>query len=414
MNRENRYDLCIVGAGASGMVAAIRAKQDRPGLRVLLVDKNAQPGKKLRATGNGRCNLSHAAAADSARVLDFLGALGLAVRVLPSGLIYPYSESAQDVAELFAARMCELGCDLLTNTRVTVIEKNDRFAVYGERQSDSERKENKTLLCTAERVLIAAGGKAGPDFGTTGDGAKLASALGHTIVRQVPVLAPIECAKDDPAQLAGVRARGTVRLYKKGREIFAEDGEIQFTKFGLSGICVFNMTRLMRFGAGETMEDFEVGIDLFAGGSISAFLARGRDAAEQNASPEAAPALLRTVVKDRLARYVVQRAGLDEKCAAALSEDDLAALASCVHDLRFRPTAIRGWKEAQCTSGGVARSEIDGETGESTRVPGLFFSGEVTDYDGPCGGYNLNYAWLTGIATGAAIAAAAPKDERDE
>lgn len=418
-------DICIIGAGASGLAAAIRAKHDRPGLRVIIIEKNAQAGRKLRATGNGRCNITNTAAPGYERAVGFLESVGIAVRVYPNGLVYPHSESAADVAELLAARAVELGCVIALNTEVTAVSAPDGTGSFDVSCTQKGPDGIPEELSISSRVLIlAAGGKAGPNFGTTGDSFRLARSLGHTVVRPVPVLTPVECAGDDPASIAGIRARGTVTLYRKRRRavedrvsgsgeergdaetIFTEGGEIQFTKFGLSGICVFNMTRFMRFGREDGIEQFEIGVDLCPDIDAGGFLRGRRERAEASGSGETVQTLLRTLVKDRLAAYIMRRAGVRaDRLIADMSDGELRRMTGCLRDLRFRPTGLKGWKEAQCTSGGVSLSEIDEMTCESKLVERFYITGEAADYDGPCGGYNLNNAWLTGMKAGRAAAA---------
>ncbi|MBQ6582933.1 MAG: aminoacetone oxidase family FAD-binding enzyme, partial [Mogibacterium sp.] len=266
----------------------------------------------------------------------------------------------------------------------------------------------------ANTVILACGGKAGPSYGTTGDGYRIASALGHQIVTPIPVLTPVECAEDGCEPLKGTRSRGTVTLYRRNGDAFepvcSEEGEIQFTYYGLSGICVFNLTRHMRYTGKEGIRDFAIGVDLSPDLDILEFLRDRREAERNWPAPSAATAataesLLRTVLKQNLADYVIQRAGINPACwIVDLSDTELERLAGCVRDLRFRPTGIRGWKDAQCTSGGVSLDEIDPVTQESLLSPGLYIIGELQDYDGPCGGFNLNHAWLTGKAAGKAAA----------
>lgn len=400
------HDICIAGGGASGMAAAIEAKLDRPELRVIIVEKNPELGKKLRATGNGRCNLTNTDADGYMRSLAFFRRVGIATRAYPKGLVYPHSESAKDVAELLAAELDRLGVEVLERAAVTsVVRSGDGFSVIVSHIGDDGIAEDITI--SAGSVLIATGGKAGPNYGTTGDGYKLAASLGHTIVTPIPVLTAIECAGCGCESLSGIRARGRVKLYYRAsgdaaeEKIFEEDGEIQFTRTGLSGICVFNMTRMMRFDRKRGIGVFSVGADLCPGEDLATFLFDRRQKSLDICSGEKITTALRTVFKEALAKYVLDASGIDiTKKIADMTDDDIKKIASAAGDLRFKPSSIKGWKDAQCTAGGVSLDEIDERTCESKLVPGLYISGEAADYDGPCGGYNLNNAWLTGIAAG--------------
>ena len=194
-------------------------------------------------------------------------------------------------------------------------------------------------------------------------------------------------------------------------KIFSEAGELQFTKYGLSGICVFNMTRFMRFDRkeGESLDDFRVRLDLFPDGDIREYI---KDRQEGLFSELCAGDLLCTLLKAPFAEYITAEAAaisgnaeLAGMPVSALGKKETDAIASCVHALEFRPSGIRGWKEAQVTMGGVSVDEINEETSGSKLVPGLYITGELADRDFMCGGFNLSNAWLTGLAAADDIAA---------
>ena len=356
------------------MAAAIELKTLKPALRVVILEKNSALGRKIRATGNGRCNITNTEAYGYVEIMKWLTEIGVVTRTYENGLVYPYSESAADVTELLIDRVNEAGIEVITEASVSRVEQSgEGFTVeFAHKDADGTPLDESL---TAGNVILALGGKAGPNYGTTGDGYAIARALGHTVVTPIPVLTPVECADWD-ASLGGIRARGIVSLYRDETEafpenskIFEEAGEIQFTKTGLSGIAVFNMTGFMRYNRadGENLSQFRIRLNLFADGNISEHTS------------------LRTILKPELAAYVEAK-GIES-----------------IHALDFTPTAIKGWKDAQATSGGVSLDEIDPETCESLLVPGLYVTGELLDYDGPCGGFNLSNAWLTGLKAAHAL-----------
>ena len=371
------------------MAAAIELKMLDPGLNVALLEKNDSLGRKIRATGNGRCNITNKQANGYMEIMKFLMKIGVVTRSCDSNLVYPYSESAADVVELLTARVKELGVDIITDTTVTKVEFEETcghscsttgcdkaITYYAYLKPMNANSPADLPYIMADKLILALGGKAGPAYGTTGDGYAIAKSLGHSVVTPIPVLTPVECENWD-ASLAGIRARGVVSLYNNGEEVFEETGEIQFTKYGLSGICIFNMTRFMRYNRaeGESLDQFQIKLNLFPEGDISELVSvSGRDD------------VLRTVLKKELADYVMKR-GIES-----------------IHELTFIPSAVRGWKDAQATSGGVDLGEIDPETCESRLHEGLYITGELLDYDGPCGGYNLSNAWLTGLKAARSIA----------
>lgn len=419
MKKGNQvYDLIIIGAGAAGLTAAIRARRGSPAPSVLLLEKNRAPGKKLRATGNGRCNISNAAAPHAARVLEFLREEGMALTVYPNGLVYPRAESAKEAAELLGRRAERRGAEIRTETEVLAVEE----APFPEIRHPEARYLVKTNRGNfeAKNVLLALGGKSAPQFGTTGDGYVIARKLGLPVSRLVPVLTPVTCAEMKDAKtserLSGIRMHGCVRLLKRGEAIFEEEGEIQFTKDGLSGICIFNLTRFMRFEEGDSMDDFLIEIlseNAFAseeGVPLREYLRKRRETALPN---EPVSELFMTYLRGGLASLLTERARVPEdKEIRKLSDEELLRIEKEASVLRFHPLRLHGWKEAQCTQGGIELSAVEEETGEIIGHPGLYAAGEILDYDGPCGGWNLNYAVWSGIRAAEAVSASLSQEGR--
>ena len=245
------------------------------------------------------------------------------------------------------------------------------------------------LTLHARNIIIATGGKAGPEFGSTGDGYRFARAFGHRVVKTIPILAGIDCRGNEFKYLQGVRVKGRINLFKSGINIFTEHGEVQFTKYGISGIVVFNMTRFMRLNEGESFNNFEICIDICNGIDILPIL---KAKALMGANIED---MLTTITKPEISRFIIDK--LKTNNTKNLSDDKkLELISRIVHNLKFIPVNIRSWKEAQCTSGGIDLNELD-ENYQSKIEDGVFFAGEVVDYDGPCGGYNLTNAFASGI-----------------
>lgn len=383
---DERRDICIIGGGASGLAAAVEAGMAGFGHRVILLEKRQGTGSKIRASGNGRCNLSNEACPDVRITLEFFGRIGVLTRTDEAGRIYPYSEEAADVERALRTAAERLGVAVLVNTAVTGLEKDDGgFTVTAETTRDGKKE---IWFMSAKKVLVATGGKAAPKLGTTGDGYSMARKLGHRVNSPVPVLTAIEVTENVSA-LSGVREKARASLYRDGKCIFCEDGEVQFTKDSLSGICIFNMSRFLKLGKGKTLKEgfkeYEIYLDFmpeFSPAQVEDFL---REQDKRGLSGESA---LNSVVKEKLARAVAGRILSDENPACQIKA------------LKFTPKMPKGWETAQVTRGGVALSEVDEITMESRKVPGLYFAGEVLDYDGPCGGFNLNHAWITGIKAG--------------
>lgn len=380
-----KFDVIVIGGGASGLATAIDLKLKLPKARIAIIEKNNSLGRKIRATGNGRCNITNTHAIGYNTIMEFFRKIGIVTKITEGGLVYPYSESAADVVELLNERVSALGIETFLEMTVYKVEKDEQFRIW------AKKKEGVNMVdvpFVSDSVVLSTGGKAGAVYGTTGDGYSIARDFGHSIVTPIPVLTSIECLNWDES-LAGVRAHGKVSLYKDlteafGEEtkIFEEDGEIQFTKYGLSGICIFNMSRHMRFNkaAGENLEQFMIELDLFSDGDINEYMADREDEHLFDNKN-----ILRTILKTELANYVV-RIGIDS-----------------IHHLRFRPSVVRGWQDAQVTSGGVAMDEVEIATCESMKCKGLYITGELLDFDAPCGGFNLSNAWFTGLKVSKAI-----------
>jgi predicted flavoprotein YhiN len=229
----------------------------------------------------------------------------------------------------------------------------------------------------------------------------------------------VECREwsrdSDPngISLGGTRSSAAVSLYKdssrrfrEDSKVFEEEGELQFTRFGLSGICIFNMTRHMRFSReeGESLDDFLVKADLFPDGDIREYISDRKKGAF---SERPVSDLLCALLKKPLADYVIARSAGEagaKKTVSELTAAETEAIASCVHALSFHPSSVKGWKEAQVTMGGVRLEEINEESSESKLAEGLYITGELADRDYPCGGFNLSNAWLTGMHAAEAIA----------
>lgn len=371
----HKYGLIIVGGGAAGLVCAITAA--RRGKSVLVLEKNPALGKKIYATGNGRCNITNKKCENAASVQAFFHSIGLEIMYDDDGWAYPMSRQAADVVYLLEKQIRHLGVEVLCSRPVDWIEKTGS----GYKVSCSQE------TYESDKILISCGGKAAPKFGTTGDGFALAQTMGHSIKRPIPVLTGIECS-DDVKKLKGVRAMADCTLYCKGEMVFSERGEVQFTDYGLSGICIFNMSRFLLLGDNISFSDYEIHLDFSMGNDIKTILEE-----KKNVPGLTAYDALRGILPEELGKYIVSRAG-ESTC------ESIEEIARCYCGLTFSVKGARGWQMAQCTKGGVSLDEINMDTMESKLTPGLFFAGEVIDYDGPCGGYNLQNAWESGIKAG--------------
>lgn len=381
-------DICIIGGGASGLAAAITAGRENPDKSILIIEKKETVGKKLAATGNGKCNLTNTNCENMKEILDFFDTVGIYTRVDEEGRVYPYCSQARDVVYALNKAAESTGVKTVTDTTVEKIEKNESGFII---------KTNKGIYET-KKLLIATGGKSAPQFGTSGDGYTFAKQLGHTVTRLAPVLTGIE-VKEELKDVKGVRVKALVKLLKDGIALEQEYGEVQFNEDGISGICVMNLSRFIKLEDGESFAEgisrFSIELDLIPEvetAELKKILQRRIDSGIEKADD-----LILSLVPDKLRNSIMRE-------YKGLRDIDLCKLTNSLKSLHLSVKGTKGWKVAQCTSGGVLLEQIDSVTMESKLIEGLYFAGEVTDYDGPCGGYNLQYAWETGIKAGKAMA----------
>ena len=406
-------NILILGGGAAGLAAALAAAQSAPAAQVIVLERNPKPGKKLLATGNGRCNLDNTGiapelyftadpaalrplldAVNTADPLRWFRALGLYTRTDEAGRVYPYSNQAADVLALLEHHLAQHHVQLRTGCTVrTLNQSRSGYAVQ------FETAEGSAETLRADAVICAMGGEAGPQFGTDGFGTRFAAQCGGRVEPLYPCLTALQTAKPNRS-LAGIRAKGCASLLDgtDGRVLAQETGEVQFTEYGLSGICIMQLSGLLAPGRGPKRP--VVALDLFPALSeteLAALFAQrvgllGSEAAE----------FWLGLLPAKLGRALWADAGLPENARAlpASAWPKLAATAKC---WRFEGLTPCGWKQAQTTGGGLLLDEVEDDF-QFKGCPGLYFVGETLDCAGSCGGYNLHWAFGSGIIAGRAAA----------
>ena len=380
------YDICIIGGGAAGLAFAAETLRLKPGASVFIIEKNDSLGRKILSTGNGRCNLSNKACPGHEEVLRFFDSIGVITRTDDAGRIYPYSEDARDVRDALTDAVLERGAEVMTGAVCTSCSFDEKEMLYETQASAGD----KTFSVTSKMVMLSAGGKAAPKLGTTGDGYRIAKKFYHTVTKLAPALTAVE-THEDLSPLAGVRAKVRLSLIVHGGTIFEEDGELQFTDYGISGICAFNMSRFMEIPEGRTLingfDDYAVEIDFLPGVNDNGALDLVRKRCEDTS------VILRSIVKQQVAEMILDKTDGDPEMTAWLLKHFM------VH-----PKGLKGWDHAEITRGGIPLKEIKMDKMESKYFPGLFFAGEIIDFDGPCGGFNLENAWETALRAARAAA----------
>ena len=392
----------ILGGGASGMAAALAAAEN-PNATVILMERQARVGKKLQATGNGRCNLTniHAGtrgyhgerpefalpaigAFDPAATLSWFENLGLYTVTEESGKVYPYSDQANSVVDVLRLNLCKPNITLKLGFEAEKIQKTDKgfMVTNGE----------ETVAC--DKLIVACGGLAGSKLGGSMSGYKLLAKLGHKSTRLRPSLVQIKTDWPAVAALKGVRANCHIRILKDGG-LFAEStGELQLTEQGISGPVVFEISRDVCYGPGE----WTAKIDFLPDWDIARL---EQELNRRRATDLPMEELLTGILHNRLGRVLTKAAGVTGKAfVRELSNREAQAVCEAVKALEIGLTEPLGMDSAQVTAGGVLTEQFDENTMESRLVPGLYACGEVLDIDGDCGGYNLQWAWSSGRCAG--------------
>ncbi len=398
------FDVVILGGGAAGLVCAIEAKRRRYETTVAIIEKNERVGKKLLATGNGRCNLTNMLINGNARncyvgtfskqaekLLQEINAdalrryfydLGLLTRADSEGRCYPLSNQASSVLDVLRFACERYGVEMLCGELPHSVRKNGELFQIKTKQNEY----------TARKLVIACGSKAAPKLGGSAGGLDIARNFGHKIIPFSPALCPVPVKSEVLRSLKGIRAKATVRLGEH-----TEAGEIQFTENALSGICVFNLSFFAR-------PNEMIFVDLlsdFPEETVCNLIAENK----KRFAALTADNLLTGILQKRLAQAVMKQAGVSNfsvNCGALLAEQ-IKAIARTVKRLPFTVSNVNGFEQAQCATGGVLGNEINENTMESKKVKNLYFCGEVIDICGICGGFNLHFAFASGCRAGGSI-----------
>lgn len=391
----------IIGAGASGMAAALAAAEN-PEVEVLVLERQSRVGRKLLATGNGRCNLTnlhaleggyHGESPDFSKealtrfspeeTLAWFRSLGLYTVAEPSGRVYPYSDQANSVVDVLRLAMDKPNITLVTGFTVEKIRREPEGFTLSSRED--------SYFC--HKVIVACGGLAGSKLGGTMSGYQLLGKLGHRSTRLRPALVQIKCGWAGVVGLKGVRANCHVKIFRDEALFAQSTGELQFTEMGLSGPVIFEISRDVCFGKG----DWEARLDFLPEMSPAELEAMLLERQQRNFPMEE---LLTGILHNRLGRVLTKAAGIGGRQAGDLTREEIGQVCRTVKAFAIPLTEPLGMDSAQVTAGGVLTENFDPQTMESRLVPGLYACGEVLDVDGDCGGYNLQWAWSSGRCAG--------------
>lgn len=402
MKRRNIF-AAVIGGGAAGMMCALRAAENNLGQKILILEKADRVGKKLLVTGNGRCNLSHlGAGAESYHgegseelinilfskyspdaVMHYFNRIGLMTTADSEGRVYPRSNLAASVLDVLRMRLKDHDVDTVCGTDIREIRK-----VRGGYEVITE-----DAIITAEKLIVAVGGKA--DYaGRESDGGIIKD-FGLAAVKPTPSLSPVKVEGDILRSLKGVRAAALVSLIHNGEVIKSERGEVQFTENALSGICVFNLSRYANLNSG-----CEIAVSLLPEMSDDAVLDELTRRIKLNRGGVLSDIFVGLFHKN-IGIALIKEVGLKPSAPCAdISNKELKSLSAIINNWRFNTIPRHDFRNAQVTAGGVRLSEINHHTFETKRHKGLYVVGEALDIDGDCGGYNLQFAFASGMCAG--------------
>ncbi|HNZ82862.1 MAG TPA: NAD(P)/FAD-dependent oxidoreductase [Sedimentibacter sp.] len=398
--------IAVIGGGASGLTAAIAAAKN--GAEVTIYEKLNRVGKKILATGNGRCNYTNMNLSkecyhskdlkltedvmnffDLKKTLDFFENLGIFPYVDDSGKVFPNSLQASSVLDVLRYELQRLKVKELTDFNVTDLRKTkDKFSVIG---NDTH---------AADRIILSTGGKASPQLGSDGQGYEIARSFSHEIIEPFPALVQLRLSGKYFKRMAGIKFDGIVKAYAGERLIREEEGEILFTDYGISGPPILQVSRRVIEELNKKNKPF-LTVDmlpLYSKLKLYEILEERFRKIDYKTIEEGMVGF----INKKLIPVVLYEAGFDDinKLCGRLNKKEIYKIIDILKEWKFEVTGHNSWQQAQSTAGGIKLSEVNPKTLESLKVKGLYFAGEILDVDGDCGGFNLQWAWSSGYTAG--------------
>ena len=399
-----KTEIAVIGGGASGMMAAITARKS--GKEVIILERKDRILKKVLITGNGRCNITNVNADISnyfgknissvgnilnsfnpQDTMDFFNGLGIVCNEENRGKVYPLSGQASSVVDALRFEAERLGIKIETKFYVRKIEKDGfKFKIYSEDRKKIE----------AGRVILAAGGQSYPELGSNGSGFELAKELGHSVTRLSPSIVQLKTEKNQVKGLQGIKTDVAVTAYGDNKKICTYDGELLFTDYGISGNVVFNISFVM-----PLYKNVEFEIDFMKKFDYNELYEMLKER-KKTMSHLTMENYFNGMINKKLGQFLSKISGIEKlsKPVKDLNDSEIRKLCTVLKKYRIKILDTTGFKNAQVTAGGVSLDEVNSETLESKIVKGLYFSGEVLDVYGECGGFNLQWAWASGYIAG--------------
>ena len=396
----------VIGAGASGLMAAIIAA--REGAQVTILEAMEKPAKKLLMTGNGRCNLTNLdfsrkdcyrggnpsfwqqvyAQFDEKKTMAFFEEMGLLLQKRGSG-VYPLTDQASSVVDRLVLEVQKHHIKLKCKEKVQRIKRHpDHWQVFTE-----------TWHYEADTVILACGSRSVPATGSDGSGYELAKLAGHTIIQPLPALVPLKCREGFVKKLAGLRTRADITMYITDKNdhrtaVYTESGELQWTEYGISGIVIFQLSRYAAYALQQGSK-VRVQIDCLPSVKEETLF----ELLEKKILEESITDALTGIIPKKMIPVILELCQI-KKTSVRPDAEKLQEVCHAIKQLSVSVTGTRSFDQAQVCAGGVSTDEVNPETMESKICHGLYLTGELLDVDGICGGYNLQWAWSTGYVAG--------------
>lgn len=413
--------ITIIGGGASGLIAAISAakvlkQKNLNNIEIIILERMDRVGKKLLATGNGKCNITNINAeikyyhseniefvkqifnkVNCKDVIKFFEDIGLMCRIEKDGKVYPYSNQASSVLDILRLEIQNLGIKTICNFEVDkVYTQNNDFVIVDK---------NGTEQFTS-KLIVSTGGKAYSNLGSNGSGYKLFKALEHNLIDTFPSLVQIKSDSQFIKALDGIKVFGEASININNKVVKKEKGEILFTDYGLSGIAIMQLSRIVsEYFLKSSKNNIAVTLDIMPEYSEQAIISLIQKRVV-NQGWKTLEDFLTGIINKRVAQMILKSANISplSRLAETLTRQEIINIAKFIKGWTFQITGTMPFRNAQVTAGGVDTKYFNSSNLESRLVKNLYATGELLDVDGDCGGYNLQWAWATGIIAGKSAA----------
>ena len=405
--------VAIVGAGAAGIIAAITSKRENKNLQIDMFDTNTGIGKKILASGNGRCNISNTNCQfenyigekpsfvsfalkqfDFKAFEKFCKSIGLLLDIKEDGKVYPLSNEAKSVVKLLEDALESLDINLILDEKIEDIQKEqEKFLIK------SANKEYKDY----DKVLISSGLAAAPQLRATEDGMNIATNFGHSFNMTYPSLVGLHTDFEYSSKVQGVKKESLVTLFIDGQKENEILGDVLFTKYGVSGFAILDISQYAVYPM-SLYQDVQIAINLFPKLSRNEVIGM-LESLFKTLPNQNAVTLLTGIVSNKLAPVLFDICKIDKELKAKdINAKQIRAIVNSLINLRMKVTDTQGFKHAEASGGGVRTDEVDNKTYESKKCKGLYLAGEVLDIVGNRGGFNLQFAWASGYLVGKSLA----------